>query len=379
MRNVTVKRLQRPFPHYLVVGSQKKLHGWYNSRYRECTAERLIVNPYCGCRIGCFYCYARALPGYFFDAHRHNSVYVFKDFDRQVRKQLETLSYASCGYLSAVSDPFQRINGHYRLSEKVIRVFMDCNLPIEFVTKQRVPAEVIRMLAGQADSFGQVSILTSRESLRRKLAPGGATTEVLLENIRRMRAAGLYAVARIDPILPFITDDRDSLRLLLDDLVKAGASHIVVSVLDIPVKIRSWICAAIRKAWGSELIEKYRGLYTDHIGTLQASYAYREDLFSFLRDEASKRGLTFALCMEFKKEGASIKGLNCEFSTAYNCEGKDVPLYKRNGSRFYPISGCRGNCLYCERPVCGLSRFDHQSGNTSYALTLKDYRCVADS
>jgi DNA repair photolyase len=190
---ILIERREKPFPHYLVSGSQKKIHGWYSKKYRECTSERLLLNPYCGCQVGCFYCYARALPGYYSYSHRNNNIaYVFKDFNISVKRQLDSLNVASCGYLSPVSDPFQKINDTYRLSEKIIKVFVDYNLPIEFITKMRIPQEAVSLLQRQKHSFGQVSILTLNERLRKIISPLGADTEELLNNFTRLKKAGVF-------------------------------------------------------------------------------------------------------------------------------------------------------------------------------------------
>lgn len=373
---VSLEYKRSPVPHYLVSGSQKKLHGWYNRHYRECTSERLIVNPYCGCQINCFFCYAKALPGYFSASHRQgNPVYVFKDFDRQVRRQLDSLAYASCGYLSAVSDPFQKINDKYRMSEKIIRAFVDYNVPIEVVTKQRIPDEAIELLSRQSDSFAQISVLTIHEKLRGILSPGSATVEDTLDTMRRLRKNSIYCAGRIDPILPYITDDQPSLLELIETLAAGGVSHIVASVMDIPLNFKRTVLAAIKLYWGSAMEQRYQELYTERIGgCLHAAQGYREGLFSWLSLETKKRGMSFSLCMEFKRRGAVLSGMNIQYSSSRNCEGKDVPVYRREGSRFNPIVGCKGNCLRCDSFVCGLSRFNHKSGKTCLALTLKDYK-----
>ena len=48
--------IKEPVPHILVE-SNKKIHGWSQSytpkHERECTAERLMVNPYNGCSNNC--------------------------------------------------------------------------------------------------------------------------------------------------------------------------------------------------------------------------------------------------------------------------------------------------------------------------------------
>ena len=119
------KNQNRPhsFPHsFEIVETRKELHGWYPGR-RECTAERMLINPYNGCSVGCFYCYSRALPGYFETFHKKGTIFISKDFDKTIAKQIDSVDIASCGYLSPVTDPFQEVNKIYRLSEKIIKVF----------------------------------------------------------------------------------------------------------------------------------------------------------------------------------------------------------------------------------------------------------------
>ncbi len=104
--NLTI--IKEPVPHVLLE-TKKELHGWYAGK-RECTAERMLINPYNGCGVNCFYCYTRALPGYFEAFHSDGTIFVSKDFDLTVARQLDSIDVASCGYLSPVTDPFQKIN-----------------------------------------------------------------------------------------------------------------------------------------------------------------------------------------------------------------------------------------------------------------------------
>ena len=112
--------MEEPYPHILV-SSNKQLHGWWRGK-RECTGERMLVNPYNGCSVGCIYCYAKALPAVYFRLfNQQGLVTVFKDFDLVVSEQLDSVSVASCGYLSPVCDPFQQLETRYRLSLKAFR------------------------------------------------------------------------------------------------------------------------------------------------------------------------------------------------------------------------------------------------------------------
>ncbi len=362
------KKVSIPFCHYLV-NSQKKIHGWYNWPVRECTSERILLNPYNGCSVGCFYCYSRSFPGYFSDWHRNGNIYVFKDFDKVVAKQLDSIDYAFCGYLSPVTDPFQKLENIYHLSEKIIRCFLDRNIPIEFITKNKVPEKVLKYISGHKHCFGQISIVTCKSTILKKLAPMGADIETLFSNIKRMKKYGIFTVVRIDPILPFINDNRKGLSFIIKKSKDLGAKHIVVSVLDIPYKIKSFVLNSINRHFGADIAKKYLKLYKEKIGYLHADINYRKDIFSYLREECDKVGLTFSLCMEYEQINQRVLGLNRIFSSSLNCEGIDIPLYHRKGNKFYPLDKCKGRCLNCSQVYCNNDRF-----SSAGALKLSDYR-----
>lgn len=347
---------------HILLSTKKELHGWYPGK-RECTAERLLINPYNGCGIGCFYCYARALPGYFEIFHEKGIIFVAENFEKTVAEQLDSLNVATCGYLSPVTDPFQLLNEKYHLSEKIIRVFIERNIPIEFITKAKVPDEAIRLIKQQKHSFGQVSILTVKEKLRKILAPNGATVEELFNNLERMTKENIHTVCRIDPIFPYLTDDKKNLSEIVERAKSSGVKHIIASILDLPIKIANDILDKIKEYFGAGMKWDYRQLYTERIGYLNTKIDYRKKIFTFLRELCDKKGLTFALCMEYellqargnRHEAAVIEGLNQEFMSSTNCEGMDIPVYIRKNGKFYPATDCRGNCLNCFQAKCGIS------------------------
>lgn len=380
LNNKEYDLLEEPVRHILLT-TKKELHGWYPGK-RECTAERLLINPYNGCGIGCFYCYARALPGYFEIFHERDIIFVAENFDQTVAEQLDSLNVATCGYLSPVTDPFQKLNEKYRLSEKIVQVFVERNIPIEFITKAKVPDEVLRLIKKQKHSFGQISILTTNEKLRKILAPNGATTDELFQNLERMAKENIPAVCRIDPIFPYLTDEKKNLKDIVERAQSSGAKHIVASILDLPVKIADDILQKIKEYFGAGMKWDYRKLYTERIGYLNAKIDYRKKIFTFLRELCDKKGLTFALCMEyqlvdrspFTVNGSLIKGLNQEFMSSTNCEGIDIPVYLRKNGKFQPATDCKGNCLNCFQAKCGIEDLAMGKEGTKQDWKLKDYR-----
>ncbi|MCM8783919.1 MAG: hypothetical protein NC818_03995 [Candidatus Omnitrophica bacterium] len=367
------KVIRQPFPHVLIK-TNKELHGWYRGK-RECTAERMLINPYNGCSVGCFYCYARALPGYFGIFNQKNIVFVCKDFDKLISRQLDALNIASCGYLSPVTDPFQILEETYHLSERIIEEFIKRNIPIEFITKCKVPERVIDLIRTQKHSFGQISILTTKENLRKILAPGGADTIELFDNLKRLSKKGIFSVCRIDPIFPFITDEKKELSKVIERAIDAGARHIVASILDIPLRIKNFVFYKIKKHFGSGISVEYNSLYKEKIGYLNAKIDYRRKIFEFLRGFCDKKKVTFSLCMEYELKDNKIQGLNQEFMSSKNCEGIDIPLYVKKDKNFEVLYDCSGNCLNCNRPLCGIKDLAMaRSPDTRKDFKLRDYR-----
>jgi DNA repair photolyase len=373
---------------YIYKTTNKQLHGWYvpeDKPRRECTAERLLINPYNGCSVGCFYCYARALPGNFEEFHKENKIFVFNNFPEVVEKQISELLVASCGYLSPVTDPFQAIEKKEMLSQKIVEIFINYNIPIEFITKSEIPQDVVELIKPSFNEpensckkhcFGQVSILTVDENLRKVLAPNGATVDKLFENLKILSENNIFAVCRIDPIFPYITDKKENLKEIVLRAKDNGAKHIIASVLDIPVKIYDFVLEKIKKYFGTSVYYDYKNLYIENIGYINTKLDYRLKIFDYLRNLCDKYNLTFALCMEYKiVEDNIFEGLNKIFMSSKNCEGIDIPVYirKPQEKKFYPAYDCDGACLNCDNPLCSIEELAQKKTGPK-GLKLKDYK-----
>jgi len=365
--------IEQPQRH-VVMPTKKQLHGWWPGK-RECTSERMLINPYNGCGIGCFFCYSLAFPGYFQTFRKENVIIVAEDFDKVVSDQLDSIDFASCGYLSPVTDPFQPVNNLYRLSEKIVKAFVERNIPIEFITKSEIPAEVTELIREQKHSFGQVSFLTLNEELRTILVPQGASNSVLFRNVERMASRGIFAVCRIDPIFPYITDKTGDFRRLINQAKDSGAKHVIASILDIPLKINREVLEKIKTYFGPGTEFDYRKLYVENIdGYLNAKIDYRKRIFDILRNICESLDVTFALCMEYELIDGKPKGLNREFTNSRNCEGINIPIYKRKNKKFVPAADCAGDCLNCSEAKCGIKDLAMKQEGSKKDWRLKDYR-----
>lgn len=379
MRHITVKFgrvekkhrvLEEPAPHILV-DSSKKIHGWKHYGYtddnhhRECSQERMLINAYNGCWQngckGCRFCYTRGMSfGYFPKFWNEGVATVFEDFDRKVMHQISKLHACPTLYLSPITDPFMDLEGTYRINKNIIEKALKLNLPSEFITKMGGNlmkwdgyAGMIDKMANHPHCFGQFTIYTVQEGVRKKLSPGSSTVDGQFGAVKMCSDKGLFTVVRFDPIIPYVTDSESEFRELVARATEAGADHIISSCVDIPKNTKNemfTLYAKLSRRFGEGRDEDdFRALYTDkQRNDLNAHLGYRKDKFGLLRDICDEFGISLSFCMEFwKDDDGTFHGLNDAFMSSTACEGIDIPMYVRDNldAKFRPLKGCDGNCL----------------------------------
>lgn len=345
------------------------IHSWPWEKHRECTAPRFLLNPYCGCTVGCIYCYTRGYRGCYEKYWKENVLTVFIELPNIVKKQLSKLLVAHPAFLSPTTDPFQPVEEKFKISHRLILLFIEAGLPVSISTKRKIPLETLRVASQNPKTLIQVSINTPEESLHRKLHPNASPLKELFENIEKASAVGLFTTVRIDPIVPGVNDKLSDIEKIIKTAKNAGAKHVVVSCLDIPVRASKQIFKNL-SFFNPQLKKFYTQVFR---GYLHAEQDYRLELFKNIKQMVTEHGLTFSLCNEFVLINKNLKGLNETFMTSPSCEGPPLPVYIRKTTleKFSPAQ-CNGACLYCRNPVCGIKELATPlSGKLRF--TYKDY------
>lgn len=355
-----------PVPHTVSDAKRRVIHGWHfplSSGRRECSSERILINPYSGCSVECPECYARAYGGSFSLWNKAGIITVHRGTAEKLERELSRLRWAACGYLSPVTDPFQELESVYSISEACINTFLDLDLPVEIVTKrgEAVPERVLERMAEHpyGDCFCQYTLLSLDKSVQRFFSPGGSSPQSQLDAMRRSSEMGLFTVLRVDPILPGICDGASAIEELVEAAKENGCRHVIASFCDLNVRTKKQVLDSIGQ-YDRGARSFWEALYDERQGSgIHARLGYRLEKAEMVRGICCRKGLTFALCMEFALEAGKYTGLNSRFMTSSSCEGKLVPMYSRRSlsEKFRPVKECAGACLNCakiqNKPPCG--------------------------
>ena len=92
-----------------------------------------------------------------------------------------------------------------------------------------------------------ITLISSNNAILRALEPGAPSYEARLEAARALVKAGVRVVARIEPYLVFINDEKDDVRKYIEEVWDAGVRHITFDTYSYTAK-NPGIPAAFRNA-----------------------------------------------------------------------------------------------------------------------------------
>jgi DNA repair photolyase len=194
-----------------------------------CLAHIPTVNLTAGCAHECRYCYARGYlthPGEGKVTFYTNTLAKLQEELRRKRKKPATV------YFSPSSDPFQPVPEVLDMTYDVFKFLLDSEIGVTFVTKGRIPERHRKLLVEHASLVqGRIGVITLDTAVAAAFEPFAAPLEVRLSQAAELIRAGVLVEARLDPILPGVTDDQESLERLCAALAGIGIRTIAASVL----------------------------------------------------------------------------------------------------------------------------------------------------
>jgi DNA repair photolyase len=164
-----------------------------------------VINPYLGCAHGCRYCYAVFMGKY----SRHHGqarwgsfVEVKANLLEVLRAELRRKGQPAKALLSSVCDPYQSVEGRYRLTRGCLELLREFGWGMEILTKSPLVARDLDLLTGLPEVAVGFSIGTDREEVRRVLEPRAPTLTARVEALKTLAQAGVPTWVFIAPMLP---------------------------------------------------------------------------------------------------------------------------------------------------------------------------------
>jgi len=275
------------------------------ARYQEVTCRSALnrvegmpfnwtLNPYRGCTHGCHYCFARRYHVQFeMDSDdefasvilvKHNIAEVAaRELDRPSWKR-EQVAFGTA------TDPYQPIEGHYKLSRRLLEVLARARTPIGLITKGPMVVRDIDVLlahARAAASTVYMSVPTVDEDAWRILEPGTAHPLQRLRAVRELHDAGVNVGVLMAPIVPGFSSSRNKVERTIKAIADHGARFVGCNVMYLQDGTRSHFLKFVEREFPN-MLPRFERLYVKKYPPSD----YRKQVQGMVRVLQQRYGLT---------------------------------------------------------------------------------------
>lgn len=276
----------------------------------EGMAFRWTLNPYRGCTHGCHYCFARRYHSQFElgPGDAFSSVILVKtNFAEVLRRELDRPSWArELVAFGTATDPYQPIEGHYKLTRHSLEALCNARTPVGLITKGPMAVrdrDVLSDLGRRARCTVYFSVPTVDEDAWRALEPGTAHPLQRLRAVRALRAAGVNAGVLMAPIVPGLTSQPAKLERTIKAIAEHGAAFMGAQVLHLKEGTRAHFLNYLAQSF-PHLVAKYDRLYSG----AYAPKGYTQEVRSVIQMLQDRHGIAPRAVDEGSAETAAEPG-----------------------------------------------------------------------
>jgi len=208
------------------------------------------VNPFRGCEHGCIYCFARPTharlglsPGLDFETRLIARPGAAEALARELARPGYRVAPIAIG---TNTDPYQPIEGDWRVMRQLLEVLAAHRHPVQIVTKGTLIERdlgLLREMAAERLVQVGISVTTLDRKVARAMEPRVPGPAQRLRTIERLAGAGVPVRVMVSPVVPALTDHE--VEAILRAGARAGARAAGYIVLRLPLEVaglfRDWV------------------------------------------------------------------------------------------------------------------------------------------
>jgi DNA repair photolyase len=225
------------------------------------------INPYRGCTHACVYCFARP-------THEYLDYNAGRDFEREIivkvnvpevlRAELARPAWKGEHIaMGTNTDPYQWVEGRYKLMRGIWEVLRDARNPCSILTKSPLvlrDLDLLKEIAEVTDVSACLSVPTLDEKAWRSTEPHTPHPRARLEAVGELNRAGIPTGVLIAPLMPGVNDSPEQVERIIELATEAGAVHIGGITLHLRGSVREIYFDWLREH-RPDLLERYEKLY----------------------------------------------------------------------------------------------------------------------
>ena len=225
------------------------------------------MNIYRGCSHGCIYCDSRSRCYQF--THPFEDIEVKQNAPELLEKALSSKRKKCMIGTGAMSDPYMHCEEQLGLTRKCLEIILRHGFGVAIQTKSdRILRDIdlLDEINREAKAVVQMTLTTYDDDLCRIVEPNVCNTKRRIEVLEEMQKRGIPTVVWLSPILPFINDNEENIRTIMEECVRVGVKGVICFGMGLTLREgdREYYYAALDKYFPGlkkKYIERYGNSY----------------------------------------------------------------------------------------------------------------------
>ena len=230
---------------------------------------RWTVNAFRGCSHACTYCFARP-------THEYLDMNAGRDFEREIVVKVNVPELLSAELkrpswerelvaFGTNTDPYQWVEGRYKLMPPMIEALADSGTPFSILTKSSLvmrDLDLLKAASRKVEVSVNFSVPTLEEKAWRETEPHTPHPRKRLEAVAELNRAGIPSGILIAPLMPGINDEPRQVEEIVEIAEAAGATFISGISLHLRPGVKEVFMDWLRTS-RPDLVEQYERMYAN--------------------------------------------------------------------------------------------------------------------
>lgn len=273
-------------PAKTIVTKTKSSADWFGIDYN--------MNIYRGCCHGCIYCDSRS-DCYGID--QFDKVRVKEDALRIIRDELRRKIKKGVVGTGAMSDPYNPFEKESELTRHALELIDAFGFGAAVATKSALLKRDMDVLLGikeHSPVICKVTVTTTDNHLAKKIEPHVSLPSERLELIEALRNNGIFTGILMMPILPFLEDNEENIRSIVNAAHETGANFIYPSFgVTLRNNQREWFFDCIKEQFPEQnLVASYIRRYGNSYG---CTSPHVKKLWAIFTKECERFGILYKM------------------------------------------------------------------------------------
>jgi DNA repair photolyase len=204
-----------------ILSHSKSPDPWFGIQY--------TMNLYRGCQHQCIYCDSRSDC---YQIENFNDTLVKVNALELLKKELPRKRIKGTVGTGSMNDPYAPVEKQYQLTRGALKLFLQHGFPVHVLTKSKLVMRDVDLLSEierNTQALVSFTITTCDDDLGKKLEPGAALVSERLAAMRFLAERGIKVGVLLMPVLPFIEDNWDNIRGIVELAHAHGAGYILAA------------------------------------------------------------------------------------------------------------------------------------------------------